>query len=322
MNSHDAFLSNIDHHNYYKDKLSNKDLRFSLSQLYSSSHNICFRHNTTKTVFDVIQSIRSENPSYLLVCNDLLHECVLKPVMRKWPDTKVLKLFTTLDGSLFRGINDCFINQCSKTKSIYIIPHVLSCNGQRIDIHSLTKKIKELNEDNIIIIDGAQALGNISNTELRIMNQNYCDVYISCTHKWVGSKKILGFACFSILFEMNQEKVVSQLFDLDYLGLFGGACGYENLFLSTTDPAGVEETIMKINQVLNEPKGLNSPWTNDVEKIFSDFYNSEDKPQLSPKFFGVLLSLHQIEKLLKEAPNVPHSIVSEPNLDQMFWLRV
>ena len=75
-------------------------------------------------------------------------------------------------------------------KLVVVITHVLSESGIVLThLQQLLKDLKEINKDIILIIDGAQALGNIYVNKTVI---NECDFYISCGHKWLLGSKTRG----------------------------------------------------------------------------------------------------------------------------------
>ncbi len=72
--------------------------------------------------------------------------------------------------------------------AIIILSHVSRMTGEIFATQKLYKQIKSINKNNIIVIDGAQAIGALSCRPSRLS-----DVYIGVTSKFIGAEPHIGF---------------------------------------------------------------------------------------------------------------------------------
>jgi hypothetical protein len=73
-------------------------------------------------------------------------------------------------------------------KSIVIMSDISRMTGQIFLSHSLYKKIKQLNKENILIIDGAESVGVTP-----VNPKKNSDVYLGLTYKFIGAEPTIGF---------------------------------------------------------------------------------------------------------------------------------
>lgn len=105
-------------------------------------------------------------------------------------------------------------NLTSATKC-FLISHVIRDTGVELPIKEIIsfvrKKKRELNPDQpdiVVMVDGAQALGNLSKVDFRDLD---CDIYLGTPSKTIGGTVGLGF------FDPNNERIRGRLGRLNQL---------------------------------------------------------------------------------------------------------
>lgn len=76
----------------------------------------------------------------------------------------------------------------SREPAIIILSHVSRMTGELLVTEKLYKKIKRINSKNILIVDGAQAVGAI-----KVNVKKLSDIYIGVTSKFIGAEPHLSF---------------------------------------------------------------------------------------------------------------------------------
>lgn len=76
-----------------------------------------------------------------------------------------------------------------KAPCIVILSHVSRLTGETLASHKAYSAIKKLNKDNIVVIDGCQAVGAIP-----VKAKTVSDIYLGVTSKFIGAEPHIGFA--------------------------------------------------------------------------------------------------------------------------------
>jgi selenocysteine lyase/cysteine desulfurase len=196
-NRNNFFLAHYDKHYSALQELKKfKSIRELLSENLGLPNNFYFSHNTTSSLICILRVLlcNSTNDFYLAFSN-LEHPTIRKIIESLWSKEKLICL--NLYPYLMKGDFDSIENEISvKTQNkrcIHIISHVLWNIGAKLNIESISAKIKKKNPKDLIIIDGAQAVGNLPNPIFNLEKYNHIDFYIGCTHKWIGTENTLGF---------------------------------------------------------------------------------------------------------------------------------
>lgn len=264
-----AFLANHNKHFEALRSLNNyRDLRRTLHEELGLHENISFRHNTTSCIISLLQSMQSSlEDDYYLVFSNLEHPCIRKVIHAIWNKERIIDL------NLFPYLLDGDLNKIEEelarprtVKCVYVISHVLWNTGLRIDIDTISKEIKKFNLDSIIVIDGAQAVGNLNPPILEHTIMDLVDFYVGCTHKWIGTSNTLGFV--SIHPKLISTSLFIQIMLSDMFSSFAGVISIkEKMDVSTYN-------LILLLSI-----------TKELDKIFSDGITT-----------GLVFSLNEINK--------------------------
>lgn len=301
-----------------------KSIRLLLSQFMSVSCDISFRNNVTNIFADIIESLRDLDDFFLIYSN-LEHPCIINVIEAFFPKERIICL--NMYDLLLDGNIDVIENRLSENfnvKSIYFFSHILWNTGVILDIEKMCKRIKSYDPSNLIIIDGAQSVGNIKNIYSDNFKKEDVDFYLGCTHKWVGSNNLLGFVVLGEEFIKGNKVVAEKIFLKDIFSIFAGSSKFtEGKFsMSTYD----------LNLLLQLTKELNAiipffdfPLVNFHFKFNKDVYfipnlNKRINTGRFISFYGKKEDLGESLHLFKEYET---SIVEDKNLPfNYYWLRV
>jgi selenocysteine lyase/cysteine desulfurase len=199
-----------------------------LSSLLGLSNTIIFRQNTSKVFKDILLGIvyhtlfhksrkleglydlserilsnkMAENRLGDLFYTDMDHPSLEFIIKQVWPKKKVKKIIMS---DIFFSIETEYHTEKVLNKilnrlncampNVLLIPHVNWINGAILDINKITRFIKERHPFIQIIVDGAQAVGNIPiNFESPTSENDNIDFYLGCGHKWLCGPETVGFA--------------------------------------------------------------------------------------------------------------------------------
>lgn len=178
-----------------------------------------FRNNTTTAFVDLIQTLKlNTSNDTVLVYSDIEHPCIKNCIEKIWYNRS--KTCLNLSKYLLEGKIEnleYFLSNYERkdsNKVIFLFSHVVWHLGIYLNINKISSKIKERNPDSIIIIDGAQAAGNISGELIIERNDSPVDFYLTCTHKWIGTKNLLGLISINPKFLKSQFYIELMLGDI------------------------------------------------------------------------------------------------------------
>jgi len=299
-------------------------IRRLLSDFLNVSNNISFRNNTTNTFIDILETLQN-NDDYFLVYSDLEHPCIQNAIDNFHPKEKTicLKLYDLLlDGQIKKIEKE--ISKNYNSKSIYLVSHVLWNSGIIIDIETITERIKEYNPENIVIIDGAQSVGNVEKLFSENFNKSYIDFYIGCTHKWIGTKNLMGFVILGESIIKNHRSIVDRIFLKDIFSFFAGLSDFsESKFgMSTYDLNLLLQITKELNQIINSFEYPNVDFYRyaSMEVISIPYFANEAKIS---RFFSYYGTNENLIKSLEVFSHYDTSIVSDENLPNNYsWLRI
>ena len=303
---------------------SQTSIRALLSKFMNVSHNISFRNNVTTVFADILESFRNFD-DYFLIYSNLEHPCIINIIEAFFPKERTVCL--DVYHLLLNGNIEEIENRLSKNynvKSIYLFSHILWNTGIILDIEKMSKRIKGYRSENIIIIDGAQSVGNIKNIYSNNFKKEDIDFYLGCTHKWIGSSNILGFVIIGDIFIRKYRDLAEKIFLKDLFSIFAGNSEFkESKFsMSTYD----------FNLLLSLTKELNSiirvfcfPNVNNNFKLNNDIYfiNHPSKKIKTSRYFSFYGKKENLEKSLELFNEYETSLVEDKNLPfNYYWLRV
>ncbi|WP_452597099.1 aminotransferase class V-fold PLP-dependent enzyme [Pontimicrobium sp. MEBiC01747] len=320
-----AFLAHEEiHFNKINELKNNKSLRELLSNFLGLSSNISFRNNTTTTFIDVIQVLKEDN-DYSLIYSDLEHPCIQNAIECFFPKNRIifLKLYDLLLNGQIREIEKRISENLSK-KSIYLISHVLWNTGIKINVESIATTIKQHNSENILIVDGAQAVGNIE----RLFNTNFSesniDLYIGCTHKWLETKNLLGFVAVGDYMIKSKYEIVKKVFMKDIFSLYAGKLDFSNLELgmSTYDINLLSQVTKDLNHNIQSFRYPDRFFIRYLSlTVFSIPYFENEA--VGTRFFSYYGSRKELEKALDEFKLDYRFIIEDKNLPNNYcWMRL
>ncbi len=322
--TNNAHISNLKIHQENINELKSlENLRSLISNYLNVNQNISFRNNTTSILIDVLQSIDVKD-DYTLIYSDLEHPCVQNVIPHFFPKDKIvfLKLYDLLLDGDFEKIEEK-LSAVYAEKSIYLFSHVLWNTGVKLNIELMSKNIKKHNSDNLIIIDGAQAVGNLPQLFSNEFENNIIDFYVGCTHKWIGTKNLLGFVVVSDEIMLKKQSIVNKIFLKDIFSTFAG----EISLLKIDWSMSTYNTLL----LLQITKGLIEIFTSNInEKIISNkqhltdnIYSIPSTKSRETKYFAFYgLKKHLIMKC--DLLNIEYShIIDDDQLPNNYsWLRL
>ena len=98
----------------------------------------------------------------------------------------IKKSITVFDPRTFAARPDIFLS--SKKPTMIIISHVSRLTGELLITPMLYRAIKKINKENIVVVDGSQAVGAIS-----VKPHLISDIYIGLTSKFIGAEPHIAF---------------------------------------------------------------------------------------------------------------------------------
>lgn len=161
----------------------------------TDSNNIHIFHNTTaaiQRVFHILNK-RLNNSKSNLLTTDAEFPGILAALYEIWSgEIHVAKI----DNLIWSGNSEKVVEYLRKaillTKpKVFFISHVLRASGFTIPLLDLINFIKKIDPNIVIVIDGAQAVGNIK-VDNSILNK--VDFYVTSAHKWLCGATTLGLA--------------------------------------------------------------------------------------------------------------------------------
>ena len=85
---------------------------------------------------------------------------------------------------------DAIVDAVQEDTKLVLVSHVVRNDGQVTDIMDLARAVKAKNSDCYLVIDGAQALGNIDEVDFDKLEEAGVDFYAATPHKTMGSYPI------------------------------------------------------------------------------------------------------------------------------------
>ena len=327
-----AFLANYKSHHDALQKIKKSD---SLTSLLSNFLGLfplfSFRHNTTSSFVALLKSLKLNTSQHTnLVYSDIEHPAFQKCIEHIWFDRKKIRLDCIkelISGNINKiehKIAHCNDVVGDKSVAIYIISHVLWNCGVQLNIHDLAKKIKARKPNAIIIIDGVQAVGNISAPLLISPDESDIDFYLGCTHKWLGTSNLLGFISMNPKYKNTQVSIELLLGDL-FSAYSGGEDVKRELCISTYNLLYLSQIIQELKMVERQE---NTRENNPVSQILNILkqYNITAPPIFIEKltnFIGAFGNINALTKCREEHFLENSTVLLDTALpDNYAWLRI
>jgi selenocysteine lyase/cysteine desulfurase/radical SAM superfamily enzyme YgiQ (UPF0313 family) len=103
-------------------------------------------------------------------------------------------------------MEELILKQVTNKTNLVIFCHVIRDDGRVCDVKRLCKRIREINPEVYILVDGAQALGALPKVQVEDLG---CDFYVAAPHKTLGSFP-LGLLYMSDRAKANLKDLPSQ----------------------------------------------------------------------------------------------------------------
>ena len=160
---------------------------------------ITTHRNTTKAIRYALSLCVNEYTH--IVATDLEYGSVLETISVIAPADRISILnlrdshianrmdYRAVVDALAEELNNLFSKEGPETRFVVVLSHVTYLTGAVLDIQRFRQKVKIDESRLVVIIDGAQAVGNIEVSREMI---ELCDFYASSGHKWLLGKTTLG----------------------------------------------------------------------------------------------------------------------------------
>jgi selenocysteine lyase/cysteine desulfurase len=157
-------------------------------------------HQNTTTAIEHALRLLASDGTYC-VTTDIEYGSVLDRVKRSFPEGRLHLVQLKdehLDGTLssheivnrvVRAVNNLYASDDGKRRYVIVLSHVIYLTGVVLDISRLCSEISVPKARLFLVIDGAQAVGNI---EVHRKLVDECDFYATSGHKWLLGKAALG----------------------------------------------------------------------------------------------------------------------------------
>lgn len=218
-----AYISHLKDHQRSMETLgSSSSLRTIISERFGLSDCISFRKNTSLAVFDILDELLSFR-GYPLVYSNIEHSCIIDLIESMVPQERRVKLdlYPELLSGRIHDLESKLVNAAIEP-SVFFFSHVLWNCGISLDVENMAERIKKNNSEHIVIVDGAQAVGNLPKLFSQEFKMTCIDVYIGCTHKWVETKNLLGFISFNLKWVQRFPDCMQIIFKRDIFSRFAG----------------------------------------------------------------------------------------------------
>ena len=164
-----------------------------------------FAQNVSTHIVQMVSAVKKTHPTARVLVDShevpwvmesldngrLMHENMTYPnyaAMKKasFPRTDV----EALDPDEFARNVGTFVDK--KRPSIIVLSHISRLTGKQYPIKEIYDKMKEINPDSILIVDGAQVAG-----AMKYAVAGACDAYVTTTSKFVGAEPLISMAYLS-----------------------------------------------------------------------------------------------------------------------------
>lgn len=286
-----------------------------------SGNNITLRNNTTTIIADMLKWY---NDGYQIIYSNIESPSIINAI----------EIFVPEESRICLNLMDCLLSgdiekieaSLSKqvvAKSIYIFSHVLWSTGIRLNVFEIASNIKSASNEHIIIVDGAQAVGNLDNLNTHIFKDGLIDFYVSCIHKWMNVPAVMGFAVINSKFIKEHPNFVDQLFAKDLFSKYAGKySGFKSSHCQSTYDCNLalKVTIALKKAVENPEIGPDYKAPIIKNKSLLLIPNSQNRIH---KFFGVYGKLKDVQDYVKKYGYNKHQIVRDRILPKGYvWLRI
>ena len=189
--------------------------------------NISFRSNTTQAFRDLlISSVSLHDDNIRILASDIDHPVMLQ-MIRAFEKNIELHIVPLQDQMCFHtkeseiNIVDSYSIKVQEVNpDIVLVPHVDYLTGSVFPITCIANITKKNNSNTVVVIDGAQAIGNI----LLEIDWYSIDAYLCCTQKWVGASDPVGILAIgeSYLHRLESNNLHKSMYINDIFSVFAG----------------------------------------------------------------------------------------------------
>src|SRR6185437_7989854 len=173
-----------------------RDVRARLCQLLGiDTGNICLFHNTTSALQRVLWRLNRElrpRSGHALLTTDLEFPGTIAAAHDYWDGPIVIAEIARLASEgRSSAVTEVLREALNRFEPrVFCVSHVARAFGYQFETPTL-RMVRELLPEAVLVIDGAQAVGNIA-VDAETLRE--VDIYIGCTHKWLCGPPTLGFA--------------------------------------------------------------------------------------------------------------------------------
>ncbi len=318
------FISHLELHLSCFGKVKSiSSLRDLLSRFLNIGDTFSFRNSTTNAFIDVLQ-ILLEDTTYRVIYTNLENPSILNAIENFVPKNRrvQLDLMKLLLEGKFDEIEKTIAKSYGK-KCIYLFSHVLWNCGVSLNIEKISSRIKSNNQENLIIVDGAQAIGNVANIFSKNFDKDLIDFYLGCTHKWLNTKNLLGFVYISSSFNNTYRNITDKIFIQDLFSVFAGKYDGSKTEhqMSSYDFNLLYQITKELNMNIENFKFAKSKITQNFN--FSEAYLIPNIYERTHNFFGVYGDRDNLNKLCDIFELSKYLIVDDKYLPHNYsWLRI
>lgn len=319
-----AFISHSSKHFENLNELKKyKSIRSILGEFTGLGNIISFRNNTTTAIIDVLQ-ILMQNRDYKVIIADIEHPCVQNIINAFIPKNRIVyvKVYHFLLSGQYKEL-EAEISKDYGSNHIYLFSHVLWNCGLILDIEYMSAKIKNHGKNNLVLIDGAQAVGNIPQLLKEKGSRNNIDFYFGCTHKWLETERLLGFVIINNSVIEDKIDLAYKIFLKDMFSIYAGSIPNFSLKIdySTYDTSLLLELTQSLNLTI---KNFIFPKNISVVKFDKyDVTELSDITYYSNRFYAVYGKLSELQEIVSLLKINSSFILEDLKLPQNnYWLRV
>jgi len=202
-------------------------------------------HNTTAAIQRVFQILNKRifHSRTNLLTTDAEYPGIIAAAYENWAgDIHIAKIDELIWQNRTKEVIETLKKAFLLTKpQVFFVSHVFRATGYSFPLMQMVNFIKNVKPDTVIIVDGAQAVGNITISKDVLDN---VDFYITSGHKWLCGKTTLGLAYAKMGWDLKDP---AQSYSLK---LCSGGTGDFDVLYSSYD------SLKNLNKFLNYPLRL------------------------------------------------------------------
>ena len=253
-------------------------------------------HNTTAGVQRVLSRLQHiiGHETLTLLTTDIEYPGIIAAVDENWQGRAVIAQVSQL---VWDGKPQCVEPALRKAfmltePDVVYLSHIARATGFEVPVHNFLAFAKELNPRLVVIVDGAQAAGNIQ-VEPHLVNE--VDFYVTSGHKWLGGRTTLGIVASSPEWRLSDpSQSYSRKSGSAGTGIAEALRSLLKALEEFVDPAGGEEPKARQERIANHNKRLAQRFVELLTEKFSTL-----KPVIEEPSNGIVT-----------IPDVPDGIIN------------